>query len=195
MREEMTMSRDRIGLAVALALLIAGIAWAVYRGTARAQAAADSGPARKDIELTVYPQDFGMVREVRPLQLAKGDNDLQIQEVSRLMDPRSVLLGWQGQAGAEVTAHSYDLGVSGSEGLLKRYLGKHVEIVRYGDSGLEAERQTGRLMVNADGGVVIQDDGKFYVNPPGTIVAPAQKGIVTILLLTVQAHAHAQPPA
>ncbi len=189
------MKRNQFGVAVAIALLAAGIIWVVYRGTARAQAAGETGPVRKDLELTVYPQDFGMVREVRPLQLSKGDNSLQIQEVSRLMDPRSVLLGWQGPAGAEVVAHSYDLGVSGGQGLLKRYLGKQVEIVRYGDNGLEAERKTGRLMVNAEGSTVIQDDGKFYVNPPGTIVAPVQKEIVTIPQLTVQAHAPAAGPA
>ena len=189
------MKRNRFSVAMAIALLVAGVAWAVYRGTARAQAAGEAGPLRKGLELTVYPQDFGMVREVRPLQLAKGENSLQIQEVSRLMDPRSVLLDWQGRGGAEVIAHSYDLGVSGGQGLLKRYLGKEVEIVRYGDNGMESERQTGRLMVNADGGVVIQDDGKFYVNPPGTIVAPVQKEIVTIPQLTVQAHAPSAGPA
>jgi hypothetical protein len=57
-----------------------------------------------------------MVREVRPVTLTSGDNRLRIQEVSRLMDPRSVLLGWQGKSGAELVAHSYDLAERAADG-------------------------------------------------------------------------------
>ena len=126
-------------------------------------------------QLTVYKQDFGMVHEQRPSQLSSGDNRLQILEVSKQLDPQSVLLGWTGGQ-AEITAHSYDLGVANGEGLLKRYLGKPVEVVRYGNDGHEAERQKGRLMVEAGGDIVLQDEGKFYVHPSGTIVAPGRNG-------------------
>jgi hypothetical protein len=76
--------------------------------------------------------------------------------------------------------------VASSEGLLRRYLGRQIELVRYGANGRETERQTGTLMVEANGEAVVQADGKLYVNPQGTIVAPANSEVVTIPQLSVQ---------
>ncbi len=175
-------------------LLIAGsigvVCLAAYWQFGRNRAAADESSAattsRQGVELTVYKQDFGMVHEQRPAQLDLGDNKLQVQDVSKQLDPQSVLLGWTGGQ-AQITAHSYDLGVADGDRLLKRYLGKQVEVVRYGDNGHEAERQKGRLMVEAGGSIVLQEEGKFYVHPQGTIVAPTDRNIVTIPQLSVQA--------
>src|SRR5947209_19777012 len=130
-----------------------------------------------------------MVREVRPMQLARGSNRLRVPEVSKQLDPHSVLLRWQGDAPnlPQLVAHSYDLGVENSAGLLKRYLGKEVELIRYGQNGHEADRQQGTLMVEGNGETVVQTDGRFYVQPTGTLVAPANGDIVTIPQLSVQA--------
>src|SRR5262249_4573045 len=58
-----------------------------------------------------------------------------------------------------------------------------------------AERQTGTLMVEANGDVVVQADGKLYVHPRGTIVAPANGEVVTIPQLSVQAESPAAQAA
>jgi hypothetical protein len=153
--------------------------------------------ARQSVELTVYAQDFGMVRELRPLRLEAGGNRLRVPEVSRLLDPHSVLLRWQGDAPGlpQLVAHSYDLGVDSGEGLLKRYLGREVELVRYGTNGREAERQRGTLMVEGNGEVVLQTDGRFYIRPEGTLVAPTGSDVVTIPQLSVQAESPAAQSA
>jgi hypothetical protein len=168
---------------------IAILGWLAL-GRSRATAAEDARPGatREGVELTVYAQDFALVHEARPVSLAQGSNRLSIPDVSRQLDPQSVLLGWQGAADApDIVAHAYDLGAPNSDSLLKRYLGREVEVVRYGDNGHEAERQRGRLMVQNNGEVVIQSEGKFYVQPPGTIVTPAGSDVVTIPQLSVQA--------
>src|SRR5712692_7762425 len=118
-----------------LALVSMGIGWRVSRGLAAPEPAAP-GTARQNLELTVYAQDFGMVRELRPMQLAKGSNRLRVPDVSKALDPHSVLLRWQSGAPnpPQLVAHSYDLGVDSSDALLKRYLGKPVELVRYGQN-------------------------------------------------------------
>jgi hypothetical protein len=181
--------RGKLAVLGLLALVSIGIGWRVSRGRAAAAEPAAPRTARQNLELTVYAQDFGMVRELRPMQLAKGSNRLRVPDVSKELDPHSVLLRWQ--AGApnppQLVAHSYDLGVDSSDALLKRYLGKPVELVRYGQNGREADRQPGTLMVEADGAAVVQTDGHFYVHPNGTLVAPANGDIVTIPQLSVQA--------
>ena len=130
-----------------------------------------------------------MVHEARPQQITPGTNRLHLRDVSKLLDPQSVLLDWQGANSGmpQLVAQSYDLGVGNSENLLKRYLGRSVEVVRYGNDGHEAERQKGTLMVGGNGETVLQTDNKFYINPGGTIVAPTDADIVTIPQLSVQA--------
>ncbi|MGI8924206.1 MAG: DUF4139 domain-containing protein [Fimbriimonadales bacterium] len=162
---------------------------ALLVGCARDQtASAQTHPERKGIELTVYADDFGMVRELRPVKLSKGNSRLIFQDVSKSLDPQSVLLSWNGEADGlpRLVSHSYDLGVDTSKELLRRYLGREVEFVRYGDSGREAGRSKGRLMVSAEGDIVLQTDGKFIINPAGTVVAPAGAEMVTIPQLSLQ---------
>src|SRR5881396_2965845 len=96
-----------MGLAAA-AVMSSG--WLALRGrVARAEPAMPAA-ARRGVELTVYAQDFGMVRELRPMQLAKGSNRLRVPDVSKALDPHSVLLRWQGDAPnpPQLVAHSYD---------------------------------------------------------------------------------------
>jgi hypothetical protein len=86
-----------------------------------------------------------------------------------------------------VVAQTYDLGVNTEGDLTKRFIGRQIELVRYGQNGQEAARQNGELMVQGDGGIVLQSEGSLYVNPPGTIVAPVSSEIVSIPQLSVQA--------
>lgn len=170
--------------------------WLAARGRAAGEIASN-GTDRGAVELTVYSQDFGMVREQRPVQLTQGGNRLHIPSVSRELDPQSVLLGWK-DAGAnppQIVANAYDLGVGSGDNLLRRYLGQEVEVVRYGQDGHEAERQTGRLMVQDGNQVVLQSGDKFYVHPEGTVVAPTHADIVTIPQLSVQADSAAPQAA
>lgn len=155
--------------------------------TAKAEGRQDPAPARA-VELTIYPDDFALVHEVRPINLQPGPQKLQLTEVSKQLDPRSVMLDWAEPAGLPAPAsNSYDLGVSEGSDLMKRYLGKEVEIVRYNQNGSESDRQKGRLMVANGGQTVIEAGDKFLINPPGSIEAPTQSDIVTIPQLSVQA--------
>jgi hypothetical protein len=189
--------RSKGAVVVLLVVVVASSWWFARRGRAADRGASPPAAARQGVELTVYAQDFGMVRELRPLQLARGSNRLRVLDVSKQLDPHSVLLRWQGESASQprMVAHSYDLGVDSSEGLLKRYLGREVELVRYGENGRESERQRGTLMVQANGEVVLQTDGRFYVGPVGTVVAPTNGDIVTIPQLSVQAESPAAQAA
>src|SRR5687768_348695 len=111
-------------------------------------------PSPRTVELTGYDQDFALGRETRPVELKGGANRLAFADVSRQLDPHSVLLRWQGEEKdglPQIIGHSYDLGVAGSQELLKHEVGKAVELVRYGEDGREAARDQGRLLVAENG--------------------------------------------
>jgi hypothetical protein len=184
----MNLRKARAASGIALAVL-AGGGWLMARGHRPAAYAAPAHTERQGVELTVYTQDFAMVHEVRPVQLTAGANRLHVPDVSRQLDPQSILLDWSDNRPGlpQLVSNSYDLGVQNGDALLKRYLGQTVELVRYGNDGQEAGRQQGTLMVQDGGQMVLQSDGKFYIDPRGTIVAPASGDIVTIPQLSVQA--------
>lgn len=181
--------QKRVLIATAFAVMAGSGWWLLGHKRAQADPNGQIQTSRQSVELTVYSEDFAMVHEARPEQMTTGTNHLHLRDVSKLLDPQSVLLDWQGANNGmpQLVAQSYDLGVGNGENLLKRYLGRPVEVVRYGNDGHEAERQQGTLMVGGNGETVLQSANKFYINPGGTIVAPTDADIVTIPQLSVQA--------
>ena len=79
---------------IGVSALLAGGAWLTWNSRPTAAKADNNTPPRKTLELTVYAQDFGMVREQRTVALDAGTNRLHVPDVSRQLDPQSVLLGW-----------------------------------------------------------------------------------------------------
>jgi hypothetical protein len=154
-------------------------------GTQVVKAKGEDPATRSGVELTVYKEDFSMVREQRPVSLPEGRSRVRITDVSRQLDPSSVLFTWPSNT-AQVVASTYDLGTDDGQSLLKRYLGQPVDMVWYGEDGQPGQKVSGTLQVAGDSGTVLESDGKFYVNPKGTIVAPANPDVVTIPQLTAQ---------
>jgi hypothetical protein len=177
------------GLAAAVAAVaLAGVA-------RRPPAALASAPSiQRTIELTIYHDDFALVREQRPAQLQAGHNVLSFEEISRQMDPQSVLLRWSGDgtAAPQTIGHSYDLGLRTSQDLLSLEVGKEVELVRYGENGREAGRERGRLLVAENGHPAVLDvGGRLHVNPRGTVIVPANGDVAVMPRLSVQAESPA----
>ena len=177
--------RASIILAAAAAPLFALQLQGCSRAVAQTEAATTK-PAARTVELTIYPDDFALVHEARPIDLQSGSQKLQLTEVSKQLDPRSVMLDWADSSIPAPISNSYDLGVNSDTDLMKRYLGQEVEVVRYNQNGSESERDKGRLMVASPGQTVIQSGDKFLINPPGSIEAPTQPDVVTIPQLSVQ---------
>lgn len=158
----------------------------------RATAQETAKSRRGEIDLTVYNQDFAMVRESRDVSLASGRNKLQVADVSKELDPSSVLFSWPKPDTAQVVANIYDLGVQTGQGLLKRYVGQPVEMVWYGQDGKEGTRASGTLQVAGEGGMVMENEGKFMVDPTGMVIAPTRPDIVTIPQLSVDVESPAK---
>ena len=167
------------GLAAFAAL---GILAGCDEGKATAEVPADRGP----VELTIYKQDFASIREQRKVELEDGRTRLQIQHVSKDLDPTSVIFNWKIPNEAVVVANTYDLGVSGGGDVLSRYVGEDVEMTWRGSDGRVGERIKGRLESAGEQGTIIRTKDKLLVNPNGTLEVPTRSDVVTIPQLSVE---------
>ena len=164
-----------------------------------AKAAADNekatGAQPRDIQLTIYKEDFALVHENRPVDLGDGSNEIRLDNVSKTLDPNSVIFDWAGAAKTpEVTSQVYDLGMT-SGSLLKRLEGKPVEMLWNNQDGKPRDQIDGTLESVQDGGFVIQSGDRLYINPNGTIVASAQQNVAMTPRLSVQVDSPAKENA
>jgi len=191
-------------------LALLGSAW-VNEGCRKATAQTDPSHRAnlpRDIQLTIYKEDFALVHESRPVELSDGRNDLRLDNVSKTLDPQSVIFDWSGAnpplappgAGGglkapEVTSELYDLGVQSGGSLMKRLEGKPVEMLWNTQQGEPRDRIEGTLESVQDGGFVIRSGDKLYINPNGTIVASGEQSLVTMPQLSAQVDSPAKEDA
>jgi hypothetical protein len=159
------------------------------QGCARALAEPSIATDRA-IDLTVYKADFAEVRDTRKVELTGRSTHVELRDVSKTLDPKSVIFEWPGQTGREITANTYDLGVGNGDGLLKRFVGHDVEFVWRSNNGSEGQRLHGTLET-ADNGIVLKVGDKYYVNPDGTIIAPSGDNLVTTPTLSADVQSDA----
>jgi hypothetical protein len=163
----------------ALAAVIVGC------GQARASAS-EAATVVREPELTIYKQDFAMVTEARQVELGSGLTRLNVDNVSRSLDPQSVTFDWREPGPKpDVVANTYDLGAASGGALLKRYVGREVEMYWPSENGAPRESVKGVLEL-ADDGMVLRSGDRYYINPTGTIVAPAETSVVARPRLNVQ---------
>lgn len=133
------------------------------------------------VEVTVYNQDLGLVREVRPLSLKSGVQELPVTDVAARIDATSVhfkSLTAPGEVTVLEQNFRYDL--LNQDKLLQRYLDREIELERYtGLAGDKREVIRGTLL-SASGGRIMKVDGKILVNPPGNPILPElPEGLLT----------------
>lgn len=162
-------------------------AFLVGCGNAQAQPEGSAGNAdAREVELLVYSANFGMVQETRSVSLEKGVSRVGLTDVSKSMAQNSVMFNWPDRKDVQVRSSTYDLGMTESGALLKRFLGKEIELVYRNQNGSEGDRVKGTLELADPGNIVVRSEGKYIVNPEATIEAPTAAGIVTIPQLTAE---------
>lgn len=132
---------------------------------APAKEAADEGPG---VSLTVYNQDFAVVKEQRLTQLAEGTGVVKFPEVAATIIPESVQFTSLHPAPAKVLEQNYEFDLVSADKLLDKYIDKSISIVGRDGSLIE-----GRLL-SADGGHLV------LANQNGVQLIPRQKHIKDI---------------
>lgn len=126
----------------------------------------EAGGEPRELALTVYNEDLGLVRDVRTRRVPSGRSEIEFRDVAARVDPTSVHLRARGSDAFLVREQNYRFDLAGPETILERYL----------DRPVRATDKQGELV---EGPLYSHDPGHLVIGTPGAGGAAA--GGVTIL--------------
>ncbi|MBI4363929.1 MAG: DUF4139 domain-containing protein [Candidatus Latescibacteria bacterium] len=153
--------RNRWAGAFVLGGLLGGVLAAVSAAAGAPAAAAappaaasktPAAPADRDVAVTVYNDNLGVVKDRRKFAIAAGVSDLKFTDVASSIDPTSVHLRPLGKSEIEILWQDYRYDLVSTEKLLERYVDQPVEIATKDD-----QVRRGSLLAFDPGSLVIQD--------------------------------------
>jgi len=115
------------------------------------------GNAEKSTEVTIYNQNFGVVKETREIDLEKGMNTVKIQDVAKLIDPTSVSIK-DLTANTHVLEQNYLYDLVSKEKIYEKYIGKEITIVDKNGKTIK-----GTLLSFSGDELIIQNDEGVHI--------------------------------
>ncbi|MHB0912825.1 MAG: DUF4139 domain-containing protein [Armatimonadota bacterium] len=129
------------------------------------------------VELTVYNQNFALVKEVRTMDLDSGINTVPVQDVAATIEATSV--AFKSTTGTvTVLEQNYRYDLISPQTILSKSVGKPVKIRRYTEAGVQ--ELEGILMSTPENGVVVRTGSGVILNPGGEIeVSEMPEGLLS----------------
>jgi len=142
-------------------------------------AGADGGPAseqrsdssqRESVAITVYNQNFGLVREIRNVDIGTGKVQLEFSDVSANIQPETVHIRSLGNESAlSVLEQNYRYDLLTPEKLLEKHVGKKVKVYRWNEKLGKDEKFEAEILSVEGGSPVMKIDGEVTYGFPGRI--------------------------
>ena len=137
---------------IGLAALGAGSPSAAAPAKQPAQSAVGSG--ERDVAVTVYNENLGVVKDSRKFAIAAGVSDLKFTDVASAIDPTSVHLRPLGKSALEILWQDYRYDLVSTDKLLQRYVDQPIDIATKDD-----QVRRGTLLSYDAAGLVVQEAG------------------------------------
>lgn len=91
--------------------------------------------AAREVQITVYNDDLGLVRDVRDLEFPAGGGEVSVTDVAARIDPTSVhLISITRSDGLAVFEQNYRYDLASPDRILERYLDSSVQAILEGES-------------------------------------------------------------
>ena len=111
--------------------------------------------AEQSTSLTIYNENFGVVRQARQMSFQKGLNTVKFTDVASAIDPTSVNFKCLSAPGAvSILEQNYEYDLVNSNSLLKRYIDRNVTVALKG-SGADSGRELSGTLLAAMGNDLI----------------------------------------
>jgi len=126
---------------------------------------------RDAVSITVYNQNFGLVREIRTLDLTNGLVSLEYGDVASGIQPETVHIRPIGRRPLQVLEQNYQYDLLSPQKLLEKYVGRSVNVYRTNpQTGVDEPVEAEVLSVN--GGTILRIGGEITFNYPGRFGFP-----------------------
>jgi hypothetical protein len=144
-------------------------------------------------EITIYNQGFALVKQVRKLTLASGQQTVKVEDVASQIEPNSVGIRSIKGPKFEVLEQNYQFDLISPIAVLNKSVGKKIRFIR--TIGGQRDRLEGTLLsapiavVPSGGGssttftgmVLRTDDGRIVLDPTGEVeVASVPEGLISV---------------
>lgn len=130
-----------------------------------------------DLEITIYNDNFALVRDVRRLDLAAGISTVAIEDVAARIEPNSVALRSLGPA-TTVLEQNYQYDLMSREAILRKAIGHAIRFNRVLPDG-RAEVVDG-VLLSDNGPIVRTEEGRILLAPAGEIeIASIPEGLIS----------------
>jgi hypothetical protein len=122
---------------------------------------------QKDVMVTIYNGNLGLVKDVREVRLPVGLHETQFMDVAAQIDPTTVhLRSLSDPAGLKILEQNYEYDLLSSDKLLDKYVGKVVRLYQGDGTFHEA-----KLLSTA--GPVFEINGQIHLGHHGRLVLPS----------------------
>lgn len=118
---------------------------------------------KEGTEVTIYNQNFGLVKDIRNLYLENGLNLVEFEDVASQIDPTSVLFKDLKYSSSFVVEQNYEYDLISKTKLLEKYLDKEIQITSI--EGNESKKYSGILLSYTNGIIIQTETGIVSLNP------------------------------
>ncbi|MFO0616724.1 MAG: DUF4139 domain-containing protein [Polyangiaceae bacterium] len=136
-----------------------------------------TGPANRErVGLTIYNGNFGLVREIRTVDLPGSENGgkvtLDFGDVSAHLQPSSVVIrSLDDAASLDVLEQNYRYDLLTPYAMMEKYVGKDIKVIRWNEKLGHDEEHDAKLL-SIQGGTVVDIGGEITPNYAGRMAFP-----------------------
>lgn len=154
-----------LGMMTSLSLVLLGVATSPALGApARTTVTQEQ---QKDLVITVYNGNLGLVRDTRELSLGPGTHEVRFMDVAAQIDPTTVhLKSLRDATGLHVLEQNYEYDLLSPQKLLDKFVGKKVKLMTPDGSQVDA------LLLSSNNGPIYEINGQIHLGHPGRVILP-----------------------
>jgi hypothetical protein len=146
-------------------------------GTASAQqapaptASKSTAQQREDVSITIYNQNFGLVREVRNMDLPTGRVALEFRDVAEQIQPETVHIKSLSGGKLNVLEQNYRYDLLSPQKLLEKYVGRTVKVYRWNEKAGKDDVVDAEVLAVSQG-TVLKIGNEITYDYPGRLAFP-----------------------
>ena len=131
---------------------------------------------QSQVALTIYNSNLGLVKDIRTITVAEGENELRFMDVASQIMPTTVhIKSLTDTASLHVLEQNYEYDLLSPEKLMEKYVGKEVRLLDKNDY-TGKETFISATLLSTNGSPVYQVGNEIHIGLPGRMILPELPG-------------------